>query len=86
MYRLGNIFFGLDLPDYFEGYDGLPDIKLLPANKAIYHKKKKEKWISIYTIRIRNMKGIEKINMQRTIDSLKNQVKNHEELFAEYYI
>jgi len=54
--------------------------------KAGYHKHKKQKWFDEYSRRVQKMKGIEKVNMQRTIKSLKNQIDNHENLYAEYYL
>lgn len=68
---------------YGAGYD---ELYISFYGKAGYHKHKKQKWIKEYTHRMKKMKGIEKINTQRNIDSLKNQIDNHEDMFAEYYL
>ena len=50
------------------------------------HLSEKKTWLGKYLSRIKKLNGIEKRNLQQKIDTLTNEIENHEILFAEYYL
>ncbi len=59
---------------------------IIDASPAEKHKGEKQRWLKTYKARVIKLKGIKRIEMQRKIDKLNNEIENHKKLFIQYYM